>query len=821
MDVFVLSPNHHAQGSKKRALQASCFPPDGPDDGPLPEKRTTRASIFQKDPAKCLLCQAIRYVKRKHTGSRVAEPLTSCSTHDIANSIMNAAEVRQDHELLIAIRGSDLVAMEIKYHGSCHRRYTDKQTLERIHAAPSASQALDPYDAAFHEMKKYINTELFQEMKVLRMTDLLTRYKELLSGGGFQSPNYRAEKLKRRMVKCFGRQLSFWHPHQRSESEMVFVTDVPKGQIVEAGVRSVESSFDEDACKHGDIQTELDEREEATILQHAALILRRALVQVQSTISQPLRPEDIEENSIPVPTLVYNMMACILHPDTVYQATERIPLPLAVHRQVLSISQDLIHVVSRGRVKTQKHVALPLLIKNLGGTSEIITVLNRLGHGLSYTQTEELETALAEEVARPDVLLPSSCQPGVFGTFCWDNSDLQEETLSGRGTTHCTSGIVIQQKVDTCSIGPSASPSKTDVNEDQGTKNSSRRPRTVPEKQVTIMSYPTVPRKGPDSFTLDTDQLTALIPENTAAQNKDFGWFLARLPTQDLQLFQSSEDYLQSIPGWTPFNRLLHENKAPRISTIGYCQSIDASPTEMATVYTMLKKSLAMADELHQFDCPVVCDLAIYAKVMQIIWQRPGEFARIVPCMGAFHITCSFLSTIGKRFGDAGLSDILTESGVLASGSVAGVLQGKHYNRALRMHKLMYEALERLRWYEFGRWLEDHPESQVSTTAILKIQQQVREQPCLETFEQLLSLESFSQLKEAYDAFSNSHDGPMKKFWGDYLQMTSLLLQFIRATREGNWSLHLACIGQMIPYMFALDNVNYARHLPVNDLEMT
>ena len=46
---------------------------------------------------------------------------------------------------------------------------------------------------------------------------------------------------------------------------------------------------------------------------------------------------------------------------------------------------------------------------------------------------------------------------------------------------------------------------------------------------------------------------------------------------------------------------------------------------------------------------------------------------------------------IGKRFQDAGLRDVITESGVISEGSVFGV---RTYNRAIRFHKLMYEALK-------------------------------------------------------------------------------------------------------------------------------
>ena len=56
-----------------------------------------------------------------------------------------------------------------------------------------------------------------------------------------------------------------------------------------------------------------------------------------------------------------------------------------------------------------------------------------------------------------------------------------------------------------------------------------------------------------------------------------------------------------------------------------------------------------------------------------------------------FHTICTFLSVIGKRFQDAGLRDVITESGVISEGSVFGV---RTYNRAIRFQKLMYEALK-------------------------------------------------------------------------------------------------------------------------------
>ena len=46
------------------------------------------------------------------------------------------------------------------------------------------------------------------------------------------------------------------------------------------------------------------------------------------------------------------------------------------------------------------------------------------------------------------------------------------------------------------------------------------------------------------------------------------------------------------------------------------------------------------------------------------------------------------LLLLANDFGDAGLPDVLMESGIVASGSVAGVIEGHHYNCAVCTHKV-------------------------------------------------------------------------------------------------------------------------------------
>ena len=73
--------------------------------------------------------------------------------------------------------------------------------------------------------------------------------------------------------------------------------------------------------------------------------------------------------------------------------------------------------------------------------------------------------------------------------------------------------------------------------------------------------------------------------------------------------------------------------------------------------------------------------------------------------MGGFHATCAFLGDIGKRFGDAGLKDVIVETWILGENAVQKVLRGKHYNNGMRAHLYVAEAMTREKLDAFLEWL--------------------------------------------------------------------------------------------------------------------
>ena len=176
---------------------------------------------------------------------------------------------------------------------------------------------------------------------------------------------------------------------------------------------------------------------------------------------------------------------------------------------------------------------------------------------------------------------------------------------------------------------------------------------------------------------------------------------MARLPNQS----EANPSALQTVPGWSGFNQGATKQEIPTKSVVGYCQLIDASPTELATLYTLLKKSTEMATQLGLTDTVVVLDQAIYAKALEVVWRHTEEFTSVVLRMGSFHIACVFLSVIGKRFGDGEWRALLLESTLVGSGSLNGVLEGKNYNRALRTRKEIVKVSSLILLVFLSSWL--------------------------------------------------------------------------------------------------------------------
>ena len=88
-------------------------------------------------------------------------------------------------------------------------------------------------------------------------------------------------------------------------------------------------------------------------------------------------------------------------------------------------------------------------------------------------------------------------------------------------------------------------------------------------------------------------------------------------------------------------------------------------------------------------------------KAYPLIWNHQNKYSNHIILLGTFHLACVYMKMIGKKMNGSGISDISIESGMIGSGSIEGVLSGKHYNRAIYWQKVLLEILERLLLTQF------------------------------------------------------------------------------------------------------------------------
>ena len=205
-----------------------------------------------------------------------------------------------------------------------------------------------------------------------------------------------------------------------------------------------------------------------------------------------------------------------------------------------------------------------------------------------------------------------------------------------------------------------------------------------------LPAYNAGQRVGPsqtNSADVDTEAQTQL------ARQKNIVWVMAR----------SSQQIDQSISNWTGFNIKTRDDVTVIQDNVGYLPTINAPATQMSTVNEVLNQSLSIMQSLNQTKIVCVFDQALYAKAIEITWKHPDKFQNtIIVRLGVFHTICTLLSIMGKRFQDAGLRDLCIESGVIAEGSIAGVVGGRRYSRAVRLHTFVYEAFTRMAWKGFN-----------------------------------------------------------------------------------------------------------------------
>jgi len=213
---------------------------------------------------------------------------------------------------------------------------------------------------------------------------------------------------------------------------------------------------------------------------------------------------------------------------------------------------------------------------------------------------------------------------------------------------------------------------------------------------------------------------------------------------------------------------------------------------ERAASMTMIKHGMTVISRITEHCNPgqipvMVVDQPLFALAKYTQWYWPnshGEKTFIVMLDG-LHIEIALWNVVGDLLEDSGWTDTLAEADVASPGTADSFLSVCHLTKTRRAH-------------------------QVTALALAKLQN--------DAFRELsggIESEGFDEWKE-----NMSRKSPMFKYWDLILRLEKLVLIFVRAHRERNFTLYVMVMEELAPFFFILDHTNYTRWLPVHIRDM-
>ena len=345
-------------------------------------------------------------------------------------------------------------------------------------------------------------------------------------------------------------------------------------------------------------------------------ILKSPLTKIPADV----KLEDVIKGEIEIPCLVRTFYENLVTPGGRHKDNG---ISRGNERRSESLSYDTIYAVSKGRIKTSKHILLGLVMRTLTGSRKALEVLNRLNHCISYHAAEELDTEMVFTSAARKRLLPDGLHlaPDLNTGVAFDNLDRFCATLTGTDTLHDTVGIVYQNvPSDNQLVNLQQLSLNAQEEEDSAATPGNRRRRSFEPTLFEIPPYQKCIKLVTESLVeLDDGRRGIIATSFETAKLLDFVWLL-HFPDR-------------GVPMWFGFMSKKVPNIYP-MQTIEYLPQINSSPTSHSVVALTLKMALQLADECDQKYLLVTYDLAICKIAMAIQVVERNHFDRLFIMLG-------------------------------------------------------------------------------------------------------------------------------------------------------------------------------------------
>ena len=232
------------------------------------------------------------------------------------------------------------------------------------------------------------------------------------------------------------------------------------------------------------------------------------------------------------------------------------------------------------------------------------------------------------------------------------------------------------------------------------------------------------------------------------------------------------------------------------------------------------------ANALGQQYLPLCFDMGLLTKALEIVWAHPTELEGVILVEGGMHLLMSVIAGIGHLYGDAGLNNLLHESGVFAPRTVDHMLSGKDFDKVLYGLKLVEEALCAQFFVNFNKWCANMSHVTSPTLKILldELESNSVDNTNIHDVVDQICILLKNEMIPLMGAFrrDGQASSPTFKLWDDILFKVLLPLKtFISATRDGLWTVQQSAKCDFLPLLFASNRTNYSRYMPTQIAAMT
>lgn len=693
--------------------------------------------------------------------------LHRASTIDIDRKVRLYATELQDTKLLAKLAMGDMHAIDADYHTKCLvGLYNRIRQVRKCSEKDKRQESLE--GIALAELVSYIEETRTSDdgIHIFKLSHLLKLYKFRLSQLNAYVPDrVNSTRLKERLL--------FQLPHLKANHQG----------------REILLGFDEDIGAALQFASENSYDDKAILLAKAARIVRSEMLAKTQQFDGSFDPK-CQANSVPHSLLA--LVNMILDGTNITDQTVNESEGTSA---ALALSQLLIfNSVKHGRTGTtkirhnvDKETPLPMYIGLVvhAHTRQrfLVDKLYRLGLSISYDRVMQISSNLGNSVCslyeRQQVVCPPKLKGDLFTTGCVDNIDHNPSSRTATDSFHGTA-ISLTQHPSPEGLGTDRDIVVIDPNAAK-TKVISALPRTYTDIQpVQIQTKdPFVPAtQGP------VKPATDLV---TAANEREMEW-LAKTKELLEKDKLDEKDYLS----WAAFHASLQPELTRPLANTALLPLFHEQAHTAGMILHAMRVIKDAVQHVNPGQVPVIAmDQPLFAIAKQIQWEFPDLYGedKYIVMMGGLHIEMAALKMLGKWLEDSGWTAALVQANITTSGKADAMLSASHVTRTRYAHQVTAAGLYILQMNAYEAYTRaDHGENEP-----LDFQQWIDKQTSLH---------------------------PQFKFWDIALHLELLVMQYIRSIREGNFSLYVQLVGQLLPWFFAMDQCNYSRWVPVHIRDM-